>query len=164
VRYNPYYRHLPKGYSGRMETTGKSCFLIYNDDGTIATGPTGERFCFNEAKAQEIVARLNKVKTATPADYTADDISFEVADGKIVIMKGDVYFLGSDGKNHGVILHGASDPDRAYVAALRQAIKSLHAAGRAASMSGLTLLTLDPLGGVQPRGASIQVRTFKNRR
>jgi hypothetical protein len=173
VRYNPYYRHMPQGLPHRPDLRKDTCYIIYNDDGTVATGPTGERYCFSEESARAIVAKLERAKksaaataartSAAPATPT-DDIVFPVADGKISIFRGDIFFFGADGKNHGVILHGATDPDREIVAALRDVVRALHRSGRAAGMTGLQLLMIDPMAGTMPRSPAIQPRLLKNRR
>ena len=172
MRYNPTAKHFPKGYAGRDETRGKSCFIFYNDDGTVARGPGGELFCFNESKVAVIMARLEAAKkagekqpaAAPVAQGVGEDIVFPCADGKISIFRGDVFFFGSNGKNHGVILHGSTDPDKEIVAALRRVLRAMHESGRAATMSGVTLLSIDPMGGLLPRSPAIMPRLLKNRR
>ena len=173
VRFNPYYQYMPKGYAPRPDLRNKACYIIYNDDGSVATGPSGEKYCFDEDKAKIIVAKLDRAKKraaegpasgpATAAD-PGGDLVFPCADGRIAIHRGDVFFLGNDGKNHGVILYGATDPDREIVAALRDLLRGLHQRGRAATMTGLQLLTLDPMAGTLPRSPAIAPRLLKNRR
>lgn len=173
VRYNPYYVHMPQGYAPRPDLRNKSCYIIYNDDGTVATGPSGEKYCFDEDKAKIIVAKLDRAKKRAAegpatgpatAQGVGEDIVFPCADGKISIFRGDVFFFGSNGKNHGVILHGSTDPDKEIVAALRRVLRTMHESGRAATMSGVALLSIDPMGGLLPRSPAIMPRLLKNRR
>ena len=169
VRYNPYFRHMPQGLPNRPDLRKDSCYIIYNDDGTVAMGPMGERYCFSEETATFIVAKLSRAKASVkqppaPNATPGGDIVFPVADGKMSIFRGDIFFFGADGKNHGVILYGATDPDREIVAALRDVVRALHNSGRAATMNGLQLLMIDPMAGTMPRSPVIQPRLLKNRR
>lgn len=54
MRNNPYY-----------EEDNSGCFFIFNDDGTPAMSSTGQRYCFSEAKAEQIVERLNSQTRST---------------------------------------------------------------------------------------------------
>lgn len=173
VRYNPYYVHMPQGYAPRPDLRNKSCYIIYNDDGTVATGPSGEKYCFDEDKAKIIVAKLDRAKKRAAegpatgpatAEDPGGDIVFPCADGRIAIHRGDVFFLGDNGKHHGILLHGATDPDRQIVAMLRDVLRGMHKMGIAARKTGLELLSIDPTGGTMPRTAASAPKLLKNRR
>jgi hypothetical protein len=50
---NPY--HKPG-----VDPSGRTCFYIYNDDGSPVTGPTGPKFCYSPEKAAEMVAKAER--------------------------------------------------------------------------------------------------------
>ena len=171
VRYNPYYnpsyKHVPGGLPHVPASQTASCHLIYNDDGTIATGPTGERFCFSAEKAQMIVDRLGKAKKAVAAADAAEakapragkvikDTGHAVLpckDGRISVSdNGDIMFVAKNGHHHGILLYGVRDPDYLFVKALDGYIRQLHRNGTLRSMVGLQILDLTPPGFIGPRG------------
>jgi hypothetical protein len=55
MRYNP--NDNPYVKQGK-DPHGKTCFYIYNDDGSQAVGPSGPRFCYSSDKAQEIIKKV----------------------------------------------------------------------------------------------------------
>lgn len=168
MRYNPYYRHTPGGLSHIPASQNAQCYLIFNDDGTVATGPSGERFCFSEAKAKLIVEKISKAKkdvaTAEAADAkrpargpkAIDDTKAVVVsckDGKLSLnTNGDIMFIARDGKHHGILLYGRRDPDYAFVMALGQHIRDLHRSAELRRMTGIQVLGLTPPGFSGPRG------------
>lgn len=164
---NPYYRPTPGGLPHIPATHSDKCYLIFNDDGTIAKGPTGERFCFSEAKAKEIVEKISKAKKEVAADDAAasktprvpkaisDDKSEVVPckDGKLSLnANGDIMFVARNGQHHGILLYGRRDPDYDFVRALGLYIRNLHRDGSLRGMNGVTVLGMTPPGFSGPRG------------
>jgi hypothetical protein len=179
VRYNPYfnpsYKHVPGGLPHVPASQTSSCHLIYNDDGTIATGPTGERFCFSAEKAQMIVDRLGKAKKAVAASDAAEakaprkikeinDTGHAVLsckDGRISVSdNGDIMFVAKNGQHHGILLYGTRDPDYLFVKALDGYIRQLHRNGTLRGMSGLDILQLTPPAFIGPRGARAATKPY----
>jgi len=168
VRYNPFYRHTPGGLPHVPASQSSRCFLIFNDDGTVATGPAGERFCFSEEKAKLIVEKISKAKkdvAAAEASETKapsrspkeiDDKKAAIVscrDGRLTLsLNGDIMFVARDGKHHGILLYGRKDPDYDFVMALGQHIRSLHRSGALRGMQGNAVLGLTPPGFGGPRG------------
>ena len=173
VRYNPYFnpsfKHVPGGLPHVPASQTSTCHLIYNDDGTIAKGPTGERFCFSAEKAQAIVERLAAAKKAVAASDAAEakapragkvikDSGHAILpckDGRISVSdNGDIMFVAKNGQHHGILLYGVRDPDYLFVKALDGYIRQLHRTGTLRSMTGLQILGLTPPGFIGPRSAA----------
>lgn len=55
MRYNP--NDNPYAKQGK-DPHGKTCFYIYNDDGSQAVGPSGPRFCYSSDKAEQIIKKV----------------------------------------------------------------------------------------------------------
>lgn len=167
MRYNPYYRHTPGGLPHIPASQTDRCYLIYNDDGTLARGTSGERFCFSEAKAKEIVERIAKAKKVVAADDAKDtktprapkvisdsgNVVVSCKDGKFTLGEnGDIMFIARNGHHHGILLYGRRDPDYTFVMALGQYIRELHRSGSLRGMMGVDVLRMTPPGFSGPRG------------
>lgn len=59
------FSHNPTYRAGR-DQHGRNCFFIYNDDGTPAMGASGQRYCYSEEKAQQMVGRARPAGAASP--------------------------------------------------------------------------------------------------
>ena len=174
--YNPYYKPVPGGLSHIPASQHKSCFVIYNDDHTIATGPTGERFCFSEEKAKLITAKVARAKQDVAAADAAEakaprkikEIKDEgpavvsCKDGRITLSThGDIMFVARDGKHHGILLYGVRDPDYLFVKALDAFIRHLHRTGALRGMKGVEILQMVPPAFIGPRGERATAKSFK---
>ena len=179
VRYNPYFnpsfKHVPGGLPHVPASQTSTCHLIYNDDGTIAKGPTGERFCFSAEKAQAIVDRLAVAKKAVAASVAAEakapragkvikDSGHAILpckDGRISVSdNGDIMFVAKNGQHHGILLYGVRDPDYLFVKALDGYIRQLHRNGTLRGMTGLEILQLTPPAFIGPRGARAATKPY----
>ena len=179
VRYNPYFnpsfKHVPGGLPHVPASQTSTCHLIYNDDGSIAKGPTGERFCFSAEKAQMIVDRLEKAKQAVAASDAAEakaprkvkeikdsgNAILPCKDGRLSLSAhGDIMFDARNGNHHGILLYGVRDPDYLFVKALDSYIRQLHRNGTLRGMQGIDVLQLTPPAFIGPRGARATAKSY----
>jgi hypothetical protein len=179
VRYNPYFnpsfKHVPGGLPHVPASQTSTCHLIYNDDGTIAKGPTGERFCFSAEKAQAIVDRLAVAKKAVAASVAAEakapragkvikdsgNVVLPCKDGRLSLSEhGDIMFVARNGNHHGILLYGVRDPDYLFVKALDSYIRQLHRTGTLRGMKGVDVLQLTPPAFIGPRGARATAKSY----
>jgi hypothetical protein len=57
MRHNPFYNPYAKPGT---DPHGKSCFYIYNDDGTPAMSASGPRFCYSSEKAEQLIEKVTR--------------------------------------------------------------------------------------------------------